>query len=42
MIAIEKTLAKDDDSDLYVELPISQLSDLGGWQLYQAFSRWGC
>lgn len=40
MIAIEKTLAKDDDSDLYVELPISQLSDLGGWQLYQAFSRW--
>ncbi|MEZ9003421.1 DEAD/DEAH box helicase [Vibrio splendidus] len=40
MIAIEKTLAKHDDADLYVELPISQLSDLGDWQLYQAFSRW--
>ncbi|MFA0520974.1 hypothetical protein AB4501_28870, partial [Vibrio sp. 10N.222.55.E8] len=40
MIAIEKTLAKHDDADLYVELPISQLSDLGDWQLYQVFSRW--
>ncbi|MDF4386326.1 DEAD/DEAH box helicase [Vibrio parahaemolyticus] len=40
MNAIEKTLAKNNGSDLYVELPISQLSDLGDWQLYQAFSRW--
>ncbi|WP_254867862.1 STY4851/ECs_5259 family protein [Vibrio campbellii] len=40
MIAIEKTLAKYDDSELYVELPVSQLSDLGDWQLYQAFSHW--
>ncbi|CAM3140564.1 DEAD/DEAH box helicase [Vibrio neptunius] len=40
MIAIEKTLAKQDNSELYVELPINQLSDLGSWPLYHAFSRW--
>ncbi|MCG6399330.1 DEAD/DEAH box helicase [Vibrio fluvialis] len=40
MIAIEKTVAKYDDAELYVELPISQLSDLGDWSLYNAFSRW--